>query len=329
MVSNQSPAHTSDWTRHSSIAPDGLELALYEYQYSPNTTPTDRPVFLLIHGLGQNQLAYSRGPLPRILAERGAKVFIGELRDHGSSERSLTGQHAPTNLSTLLNFDLPTLIRQTCELSEVERVHYVGHSMGGILGYALLQSNHRIASLTTLAAPVYLGSDRPVLRSTARLAQPFLKRLPSSRIPLDVILRHLASVVSAPTNRRPWNKLNSLWRLGHPDAADREILKEILRNAHSLPKSLLLDCVELATGGTSQIGSVRLSRAIDRATQPIAAVVAQDDIFAGPRSVQPIMNGTKLRRIVVLPRSGHIDITLGRYSEYILEQVWSMLTTEA
>ena len=120
-----------------------------------------------------------------------------------------------------------------------------------------------------------------------------------------------------------------MWRLGHPEAADRTILKDILRNAHSLPKSLLLDCVVLATGGISQIGSVHLPRAIQAATHPIAAVVAQDDIFAGPRSVQPIMNGSKLRRIVVLPRSGHIDITLGRYSEYILEQVWSLLMTDA
>ena len=329
MLNDQSPINSSDWIRHSVITPDGLELALYEYQHSPTTATTDRPTFLLIHGLGQNRLAYTRGPLPEMLTERGARVFIGELRDHGTSDCSQAGQHAPTNLSTLLNFDLPTLIRQTCELSEADNVHYVGHSMGGILGYALLQSNHRIASLTTLAAPVSLGSDRPVLRSTARLAQPFLKRLPGSRIPLDVILRRLASVVSAPTNRRPWNRLNNLWRLGHPDAADREILKDILRNAHSLPKSLLLDCVHLATGGASQIGSVRLSQAINKATQPIAAVVAEDDIFAGPRSVQPIMNGSKLRRIIVLPRSGHIDITLGRYSEHILDQVWTMLTTEA
>ncbi|MEE2903055.1 MAG: alpha/beta hydrolase [Myxococcota bacterium] len=329
MVSSHSPTNSSDWEIHPSITPDGLRLALYEYKGEQSEGQVDRPVFLLIHGLGQNRLAFSRGPLPRMLAARGAQVFLGELREHGASERSNPGQHAPTNLETLLNFDLPTLIAKTCEIARVESVHYMGHSMGGILGYALLQSNHRIASLTTLAAPVHLGSDRPVLRSTARLAQPFLKRLPNSRIPLDVILRRLASVVSAPPNRRPWNKLNNLWRLGHPDAADREILKEILRNAHSLPKSLLLNCVDLATGGVSQIGTVRLTRAIDRATQPIAAVVAQDDIFAGPRSVQPIMNGTKLRRIIVLPRSGHIDITLGRYSEYMLDQVWSMLTTEA
>jgi len=310
------------------MTPDGLRLALYEYQAEQRRAQEGRPVFLLIHGLGQNRLAYSHGPLPKMLAARGAHVFVGELREHGASERSCTGQHAPTNLETLLNFDLPTLIGKTCEKAQAEKVHYVGHSMGGILGYALLQSSHRIASLTTLAAPVYLGSDRPVLRSAARLAQPLLKGLPLSRIPLDSILRHLAPVVSAPINRRPWNKLNNLWRLGHPEAADITILKDILRNAHSLPKTLLLDCVELVTEGISQIGNVHLPRAIEVANHPIAAVVGQDDIFAGPRSVQPIMNGSKLRRIIVLPRSGHIDITLGRYSEYILEQVWSLLMTE-
>ena len=61
----------------------------------------------MLHGFAQNRLAFRLGPMPQALLERGARVFLGELRGHGAS-RVEAGQS--WSLATHLEVDLPALL---------------------------------------------------------------------------------------------------------------------------------------------------------------------------------------------------------------------------
>jgi hypothetical protein len=123
--------------------------------------------------------------------------------------------------------------------------------------------------------------------------------------------------------------MNELWRLANPNTGDHSNIQQILENADPTSKSLLLDFIEIARGGPAVIGHVDLREAALNSTLPIAAVVAEKDIFAGPKGVRPLSAGKGPRRILVLPRAAHIDITMGKHCTYIVEQLWPFLTESA
>jgi pimeloyl-ACP methyl ester carboxylesterase len=283
----------------------------------------------LVHGFAQNHLAYTSGGLPAALLARGARVFIGELRGHGLSRFASPSATPDWNLQTLLEYDLPTLVHGVCEASHQDRVHLVGHSMGGILGYGMLSRSHRLASLTALAAPLTLGDGKPVLRTAAKLASPILKLLLPNEVPTDRLLRRISKRVSTEPRRGVRGRLNDLWRLANPNAADYSKILQVLQNADPSSKALLLDLVNIARGGPAVIGRIDLVTSANNSRLPVAAVVAEKDIFAGPKSVRALSRGCGPRRIVVLPRAGHVDLTMGAHCDYIVDQLWSFLTKTA
>lgn len=167
----------ADLTVHWVGTEDGWQLPLVEYPGAK-----DGPVIYLQHGLAANHRAFDlspRGESPaRRLAGQGFHVFAGNLR--GRPLGTYKNATPPTwGFSHYLLHDLPPILaaitRQTGK-----PIHWVGHSMGGILGlsYAAHFQGAGLASVTSLGSALHYGVGSSVFHLLNK-ARPILKNLKS------------------------------------------------------------------------------------------------------------------------------------------------------
>lgn len=144
------------WVRTS----DGVRIALYRYR---SRIEEKREPVLCVHGLGANHLnlAYNEAAgVAQYLANRGYDVFAIDLRGRGASD-------FPTQswcFDDYVEKDLPAAIDHILKVTGFPRLHWVGHSMGGMLFYAVAGNaslQEKIASAVTLGSPVRFYHPRP------------------------------------------------------------------------------------------------------------------------------------------------------------------------
>ncbi len=164
---------------------DGLTLSLRRYK--PERLSQDKNPVILCHGFSYNLLFWDldeKVSLPRYLAKRGYDVWSLSLRGScpssqpfNSSFRRLTRFNIhPETLKTLktrlvtdikmkdwsvddhIQFDVPAAIRFVCEKTNHQKVHWIGHSLGGMIMFAYLeqQAQHAetVKSFVAIAAPM-------------------------------------------------------------------------------------------------------------------------------------------------------------------------------
>ena len=138
--------------RRFAAAGDGHRLALDEY------TPTvaAKGTVYLQHGLGSRANTFDLHPhgpsLARWLCARGWRVFLGSMRGRE------TGSAFDWTFSDYLLRDVPALARSV-RARAGERFHWVGHSLGGVLGlaYAANSGGRELASVTTIGSALHYG----------------------------------------------------------------------------------------------------------------------------------------------------------------------------
>ncbi|MCA9562111.1 MAG: alpha/beta hydrolase [Myxococcales bacterium] len=171
--------------RYAAETRDGWRIALYRYK-PERPRPKQSPV-LLCHGLGSNRfdLDAPNSSLAVYLAEQGFDVWVIELRGAGSSTRPgfLERRRFDWNFDDYLYHDLPAAISLILKRSRAKQIHWVGHSMGGMLAYAYLAlwGASSIRSVVTVGSPAFSKVSRPLLDGLLRfyrLARP-LKRVPN------------------------------------------------------------------------------------------------------------------------------------------------------
>jgi len=114
---------------------------------------------LLVHGANANQYNFTvpdGASLVDYLVERGYDCWTVDLRGCRSSVAPFERTRNDVTTDDFLNDDIPTALRFIQQETGYARVHYVGHSMGGMLLYAYTQKygGDAIASGVTLAAPL-------------------------------------------------------------------------------------------------------------------------------------------------------------------------------
>ena len=139
---------------------DGWSIALHRYLAE---TPRYAEPVVLCHGLGANRFNFDlteERSLARALTAVGFDVWSLELRGHGCSDKPgwLRPHGWGFNFDDHLDRDLPAALELIRRVTHQPRVFWVGHSMGGMLGYALAGDPERddLAGLVTVAAPVWL-----------------------------------------------------------------------------------------------------------------------------------------------------------------------------
>lgn len=133
-------------------APDHWNIAIYKYD-TPKVTKR-YPVFLL-HGIASNHTIWDTGVkkydfAPR-LVEEGYQVYSLDLRGRSGSDGPHTGRGDSWSIDDYLLCDLPTAIEFILEDTGIEKLHWIGHSLGGILGF-FYQIRHKASNLQSLTA---------------------------------------------------------------------------------------------------------------------------------------------------------------------------------
>ena len=154
---------------------DGVRIAIGHH----NPRPTRRyaePV-ILCHGLGANRLNldFDEYSLARRLSERGYEVFVVEVRGIGLSPASRK-EKAGFTFDDFALKDAPAALAEALARAGARRAFWVGHSMGGMIGYVLGQGIHatQLAGLVAIASPTTWSRQTyllPIVRFARWLAR--------------------------------------------------------------------------------------------------------------------------------------------------------------
>jgi pimeloyl-ACP methyl ester carboxylesterase len=218
---------------------DGWRLALYRHEPRPTSHRT--PV-ILCHGMSSNRWDMD-GPgrlsLARYLVRRGYDAWVIELRGAGRSTRpSLwNDKRYDWTFEDYVQHDARAALQVVLSETGAPRVHWVGHSMGGMIAYALLMTPvaGKIASAVTLGSPTMSDVGHPVL--DFGLPYRGLLRYAPRRVPLGTLAR-LAAPVAPLLSRLLSDNIAELgW---HPGNASLALLRTLMLTAvDDLPSSLL------------------------------------------------------------------------------------------
>ena len=125
---------------------------------------------LLVHGANANQNSFTAPDgvnLVAFLVERGYDCWTVDLRGSRSSTPPFERNRSDVSTDDFLNDDIPTAIQFIQQETGYARIHYVGHSLGGMLlyAYALRYGTGSIASAITLGSPLGFEGDSIARRS--------------------------------------------------------------------------------------------------------------------------------------------------------------------
>ncbi len=158
---------------------DGWRVGL-AHRKARRTPPLGLPV-VLCHGIAANRTSLDFGlerfSLSAYLASSGFDCWAVDLRGHGFSHRAHKGAPRNWTFDDHVRLDVPAVLDAVREATGHDRVTWIGHSQGGLIGMAACELYpDRIASLVTIASPAFFGAQDP-LKLVARFGFLFTGRL--------------------------------------------------------------------------------------------------------------------------------------------------------
>ena len=294
------------------LAGDPPRFVVRKRALGGDVPPRRHPV-LLVHGFGQNRRAWhlSGRSFANHLAAQGFDVFNTELRGHGRSRRA--GTLAAHDLATSVDVDLPAALDVAAARSGRDRAFVVGHSLGGLLAYALAAGyGSRVAGVVTLGAPLRFGADSATLALVRGGVAAASRAAPGAAFPMGLIragLRRTAGLWDL-----PW--LPIPLRAWAPGAFEATVRDEYLRDAFDV--GTLGQLAEITRDGAA------LAARWARCDVPALVLAGTHDLLAPPSSVHPGFSvGPRRDRTWVELPFGHGDIILGRDAP---ARVWPLIT---
>ena len=149
---------------HRAPTRDGWLIGLR--RYLPEGEPAGREPVLLCHGLLSTRFSLDLvegRSLARYLRRQGFDVWLMDLRAHGDSVRENGSRgRADWSLDAYVHEDLPAAVRYVLKATGARKLHWVGHSLGGMILYAHCLDGDRswFRSAVTLDSPGHLGPLR-------------------------------------------------------------------------------------------------------------------------------------------------------------------------
>ena len=315
------PAPADDAPLHEVDTSDGWRLLIAEYGVG-NTGP----VVYLQHGLAASHLAFDIHPHgfspARFLAAQGYRVFAGNLRGRPGCDGVDTGRAADWTLSDYLLRDLPALIGFLHEHTG-ERVHWVGHSMGGILGlsYVAHFGHAQVASVTTLGTALHYGLGANIFSHINRL-RPALRLL--QRIPYRMVQKLYAplAVLGVPPSRMQVNRHNVSQETMAAIAGNVFVdltMAELLELSSTFDGEGIrcheLDCLLPELAATLSVPWLSVMGAADLQCPPACADWTFERITS-PRKVRLMAGKESGHRLDY----GHFDLLCGRHADV---EIWT------
>jgi len=262
---------------------DGWRIALSRYRArgSRRTHPV-----LLVPGLSANRAIFDQGEdlsLARDLAHRGHDVFVVELRGHGRSDRPdrSAGRSFGWSFDTHVEQDLRAAVGHALNVTGAGKLHWVGHSMGGLLLYATLATwpDAPIQSGITVGSSLDYAGEPSDFHALKRIL-PLAHALPS--IPVEqvgALLAPFAGRFDSATDRFNFYLPNT----------DPKVVRSLSATSHhdvSSPVFLQLSTALSPGGLTSVDGSKRYQGLLGHTDVPVFAIAGTHDRQCSPGSVQ-------------------------------------------
>ncbi len=172
---------TLPYKTHEIFTQDAWKIFLYQYE---NKNKKRHPV-LLVHGLASNRYNFDfpekEKSFAQYLWKKGWDVWVIELRGAGKSTKPKALQWL-TKKWTFDHYvaqDLPAAVDYILQQSGQKKLHWVGHSMGGLLVYPFIktQSAHIFQSITTVGSPMTSEIKPAYFKWTSKL-DPLFKLIP-------------------------------------------------------------------------------------------------------------------------------------------------------
>lgn len=314
---------SSDTRLHGVQTDDGWKLTVAEYGAGNRG-----PVVFLQHGLAACHHAFDLHPhgpsFARWLADRGFWVFSGNLRGRSPGDGIHTGREPEWRFSDYLLRDVPAMLTFVSGRTG-QPIHWVGHSLGGILGlaHAGYVTPTYLASITTLGSALHYGVGSSVFRQVNRL-RPLLqhfRRLPWRTVQQCVIPLAYAKLLPGGMQ---YNSRN----VSGPTAAAIA--------AHVFVDMTRAELLELGTTyegegiRCDEIGQ-RLPEMARTLPVPWLSVVGAADMQCPPDVAQWtfVRIGAPVKRLVLAGQAngytadyGHFDLVCGRNAQ---QEIWPMI----
>jgi polyhydroxyalkanoate synthase len=290
--------------------------------------PAEGPPVLLVHGISSNHFCWDLEEgrsLAKTLVAAGFDAWLLDLRGHGSAERTPTSkrQRGRWSLDDYGRYDLPAALAFVQEQTGAERVHFVGHSMGGMVVTVAL-SEHPSLSLNRMvivATPMDFEDPERVpgwLLGWMRLTVGILGALPSplgarihagvgSPFPVDEML---FTDISSPSREHMYRRIVSPLFGG-----ELTQLESVIRHGAFLD-------VERSKHYLEGLAQVEI---------PTRVIAGRGDRIATPDRVYGFYTGLKKaeRDFVLAGKAtgfaadyGHLDLLLGDHAE---EEIYPLI----
>ncbi|MDP8254216.1 MAG: alpha/beta fold hydrolase [Candidatus Alcyoniella australis] len=161
-------------------AADGWTLSIS--RRTPEKPVKGREPVILCHGLACNRFNFDFNrtmSMARYLAGEGLDCWVLELRGFGRSARRrlFSANRFKISFDDLVRLDLPAAVDHVSKVTGAKKVHWVGHSMGGMVAYGAFPSEggKKVKSLCTIASPGQFGLQPEITILTK--ARPLLRNI--------------------------------------------------------------------------------------------------------------------------------------------------------
>ena len=282
---------------------------------------------LLVHGYGQNRYAWHlpARSFSNYLARAGFDVFNLDLRGHGRSRH--LGARRPIHIADHVREDVPAAVEEVQRISGARPLYSLGHSMGGLIGYAAAASlTGALAGVATLGSPYHFtrGSWPLMLAGSALLAIDrggSLDRHSAALKPLGETMRLLRAFVESPLFPLPIRGFDA--GSMEPEVLGQHMSLAMDSGSIVVLKNLFLGGLESRQSGHRLGGLTGYAGAFESLDLPLLILAGTRDDLAPPASVEPAYEHSRSRDKTyrTFPR-GHIDLIVGRDAPLT---VWPLL----
>ena len=291
---------------------DRWNLALFKYDSSKVTRKY--PV-LLLHGIACDHTIWDTGhkeyDFSQKLVDEGYQVYALDLRGRGASDGPHTGRGSQWSVDDYLLCDLPITVETILADSGADQLHWVGHSLGGILGF-FYQIRHKASNLKSLTS---FGTALTYTYSTInhfRTWMDYITVLPY--FPIDLIYGMVSPIIDSDTwfTRFVW----------HPENITPELRRFIIN--HTIHRIAVLEWNQIKTISAAE-GMPRISGGFNHYVDD-RRIVTPAFLIAGDRDWVCPIDGVEWTRdhlkcpvkIMLFGREygndthyGHMDLVVG------------------
>jgi pimeloyl-ACP methyl ester carboxylesterase len=298
---------------------DACRIALY--RYPANRKRHETPV-LLCHGLAANRFNFDLGPevsLARYLQHEGFDVWSIDLRGRGGSGNHTKGSanNGAHVFDDYVRQDAVAAIRHVRGETAASQVHWIGHSMGGLVLYGVLQGEEAesIASGVTIASPGTFAHMRRI--PLVYFLFHGLRYLP--RIHLRFLAAGLAPLLSR--IRLPWEGIFLNRDNAEVTPMDRALCYLVSDISRGEIRQFLDWMKNKEFRAYNKTHSYEANLA--RIQQPLFLIAGARDLLVPPRSVAEVFDriSSERKAFLILGREqghqedyGHGDLLMGKNS---------------